>query len=337
MRYYWHSLTALVMCFNLLGCGLEEKEEEYSKIYEKIKTNQYIWSYGGGGIYWIDNDSLVLAATVNNSAQEKERGIYRVYTSGKYERMVNIGLEHQFNYCLMDDDLIIKINKKSMIYQENKKIKIQFKNRVYDLPDGYKYSPLLCDFKKSGIEHYRHYLKDDAYIQKSFDNHNNKKPFLVIKDHKKIELNIRNSILSTPYYIENKKSYFGFNIKGNCSEQWWINAEDWTSREERICFERIKNKGASIRIYPSKESLVIENHGGSEKLYSLNLISNGAEYGIEKENVRGTSVSPDGCKVAYGIDNKKNFKREAYTRQTLKIINICNYLKGKNRTRPKKI
>ncbi len=46
--------------------------------FDHILTDQYVWSYGQGGIYWVSNEQVVLEARIKNEKGELDWGLFQV-------------------------------------------------------------------------------------------------------------------------------------------------------------------------------------------------------------------------------------------------------------------
>jgi hypothetical protein len=332
--------------------------EDYITTFEKISFRP-IKSYGSGGIYWISNDLIVLSAYIDTELRDQDHAIYQVdINDGTYLKIVDIpdGEPLTYTYCFDGETLFVRWSRGTLKVMD---APVNFKLVVQDQEskkESNHYSTLRCKFferpeedsgfsalkKEDGFLKYtRKAVGEDKYRQVFLtDNNGNIIKHLIdqkLNQRKRIDLDGRFSVRRI---AEHDNLYFGnslfeeqkrFNQKNrrydikHCTHLNWLYRDTWETKQKELCFNDWSS--ASKSIFLLKDGLFIQTHAtrsGSPNAYVIH-----DEQGsiIDSNLVRDTSVSRDGCKVAYGFSERyilgKPYK--------LKIFNFCDF---KNRPEP---
>jgi hypothetical protein len=94
---------------------------------------------------------------------------------------------------------------------------------------------------------------------------------------------------------------------------------------ESLCFANWSKSNSNI-VHATKVGLFVENHKIEDA--ASYLISPKKEYRLNGA-VRGSSLSTDGCTIAYGA-GAINFGKKRFS-QTLKIFNACQFIDVKEK------
>ena len=336
-------LSFFLFLIFLSGCSEDiENDPRFFKSFPEIKTNQFMWSYGRGGIYWVSDNQVVLDAEVANKLGVLERGLYQIdVRNGSYFRLLDYS-EHYW-YCFNGETLFVRLKNKKPIINEPKGYKLvqetDYKERNKNLHNAGLYSQLRCDaIDRPSDDGYRQLFANDGYLKT--DNKGTKysgkdyrfrgeldpdnKVVLVDKNLKEIkDLDLKISEVSTPYFIPHENAYFGykFNNAKMCGLFWWLYRDDWSVKTNEQCFG-IWSQNSSKLFYPTKAGLFVQHY--TTKKYKSYLFARGREFQLEKTSSIGGSIAPDGCRVAYG--SGELIALAAGQRQILKVFNACKFI-----------
>lgn len=328
-------LFILTWLMFMQGCSSpEEPEPHYFKSFSHIKTNQYQWDYGQGGIYWVSDTAVVLDAVVNNNQGTPERGIYQVSTvDGSYVQLVSVGFNELYEYCYNGEILFIRNETGSFrIVAEPVRYKLKTELRKYFV-DGHIYSAIRCKFvEKHALGGTIPLKNEDGVIQNVYDALDKDKVLIKLVNHGENESKVlatRSSndggISGMPYFNQSSDSYFGAYTQNGCSQIWWLHRQDWHLESESLCFANWSKSNSNI-VHATKVGLFVENHKIEDA--ASYLISPKKEYRLNGA-VRGSSLSTDGCTIAYGA-GAINFGKKRFS-QTLKIFNACQFIDVKEK------
>lgn len=104
-------LLPIILLFSLVGCWNKDAvDQKYFTTFDHIKTDQFVWMLGIGGIYWVSADAVVLEALVKNNKGVAEKGIYQVNMDGSYKLLVSLKNEGPYSYCFDGKDLYLRNN-----------------------------------------------------------------------------------------------------------------------------------------------------------------------------------------------------------------------------------
>lgn len=331
-------LVLFVAC--LSGCSLsgpERNVKAYMKTFDDILTDQYIWSYGRGGIYWVSNEHVVLEAHIKDDSGSIDRGIYQVdVRDGSYLKVVDVPEKGPFHYkyCFDGGALHVVVERgdfKQVNTPKDYQVIVREKRKKASKSKRRRYSPLRCQFVDSPLDGvgYSALRSEDGFIK--FERNGSKRDvYLVDESGSKIKRLIEQDVerklsvkgmFEASMFLEVKNSYFGYSSWDvqECTELWWLSRVDWSIDNKQVCLsDRIL--GGSRLLHDLKTAVYLEHYGGRKgRSYVL---KGDKEILIESGHGRGASVSPNGCLVAYGIDDDK-----APVRQKLKLFNYCEYQK----------
>jgi len=321
----------------LFSCSLSDKSNFFSS-FEHIKTDQFNWSYGQGGIYWVSNNQVVLDAQVKNKQGIPERGLYQVNVNdGTYIKLVEIGDKEQYKYCFAENTLYIKAKNRRDALHNPEFYSIEQQTVFKKLKNGLN-APLRCKSvdKPKNDGGYLALKEEDGFIKNKYitskedEGHvyltNNKGD--VIKELITLPPGSK-GILGRPRFLPYRDAYFGYSMKRyrqDCFDVWWLPRKTWKIDIQDVCLGSWYNNGSNI-ISPIRVGLFVENY--STRKPSSHVIVGSKEYKFENTNIRGASVSPKGCQVAYGYGNYRPRNGGGDYRQHLKVFNACKYIESK--------
>ncbi len=328
------SLLILSLSLFLSGCFFGDSNDGMYAEFKNIKTDQFIWSKGRGGIYWVSENEVILDAVIQNADAEPERGLYQVNVmDGSHIKIASIGFKGLYVYCFDGEYLHLK-NKVGSFQIDN--VPTGYKLVVSEKTPsikGYLYSSLRCSrFKRE--TGYRKYMlsKEDGYLlsklrpdrDKSRDIiHENNGVELVSPKSEKVPVELKSGYVFNPQYLIDRDMYFGYQQRGSCGYFWWLERGSWKGKTEKKCFGAWA-QSSSLVFTPTKVGLFVEHHTmRGTKTY---LSTDKHLYSLENVSARGSSLAPDGCRIAYGSGNFQGRKDEKDFRQVLKIINACEFM-----------
>ena len=324
----------------LLGCSSQNDPSSYFKTFDHIVTDQYRETYGQGGIYWVSNDHVVLEAYLKTEQSDLDLGIYQVSVNdGSFIKVVDITDDQPTTYKFCFDGAVLHVMTKRGDFN------------LVTAPQGYKvllrqmreknrsneYSPIRCQFVEIPKEKKTGYavLKAEDGLMKNKAGETEHEPVKVFLSddfgQNLVEISERpvglGGVRGVRRYIPYANAYFGNSyIKNNCTDLSWIFRDGWRLEQKRICLGD-KPFGSRV-IHSVKGALYVEHITERKNVPKSYVIIDGKELTIETDMIRGSSVSPDGCKVAYGIGG---YSGKSGLRQQLKLFNYCEYLeKGLN-------
>lgn len=325
----------------LSACSQEEKENPaYFKEFTNIKTNQFMWNYGQGGIYWVLDNAIVLDAQVKNSEGIFERGLYQVNVNdGSYIKLVEVGENKLYSYCFVEKVLYVKSDETLNILYKPKLYSIKLETEFKKHKDG-RYSPLLCEsVEVPSMGGYIPLMEGDGFLKIDWDGPRlpDKGTFQgVLKPDNPVTmidnnwkhlrtLDLTIAQVSTPQFIEYLNTYFGFRVepmRANCFILWWLNRDEWRADTKNICLGSWASQNSKF-LLPTKVGIYVQHYTSNK--YKTYLVADGFEYPIEKVSARGSTLSADGCRVAYG-SGEIGYGKSRFSQQ-LKIFDACEFIK----------
>lgn len=314
--------------------------EDYLTTFNHILTDQYIWGYGSGGIYWVSNDQVVLEAHIMDKKGVLDRGLYQVdVVDGSYKKVVDVPDEGPITYKYCFDGTKLHVMRSRGIFtQTNSPSGYQVEIReMGKLNDHNNYSPLRCQLVANPGEGagYGALLSGDGFIKYEWKDKKNVHVYLTMEDGSNVKklaeqemIRIGNpqGILSLRYMTDERNTYFGYSPwdNKNCTKLWWLHREMWELENQTLCLSDLSF--GSLLIHNLQNAFYIE-HYTTHSSYSFILFKDKKTI-IEKDIGRGAATSPDGCKVAYGVGNYQ--REKSLIRQKLKVFDYCEYQKKEN-------
>jgi hypothetical protein len=321
-------LFILTWLMFMQGCSSpEEPEPHYFKSFPHIKTNQYQWDYGQGGIYWVSDTAVVLDAVVENKKGEPERGLYQVNTvDGSYELLVTVDINEQYSYCFSEKTLYVRASRSIPISSQPDGYEIQVQTDFEENRENAVYSPIRC---KSVVV-----PSDGAYLVLREGDGALKIDRLTGGTEKRIahvdhnwhelkRLDVDVSQIAIPifiYHLDAYVSYRVFPLRQDCFFLSILFRNTWSIKIKNVCLGEWYNKGSNILLM-TKAGVFVENHG--LKSAASFLITNKQELKIDAA-IRGSAISPEGCELAYGAGlpayGKSRFS------QSLQVLDVCKLI-----------
>jgi len=334
-------LTKIWLRFFLLGCvvvlsGCSSSEmAPYSKTFDHILTDQYIWSYGSGGIYWVSNEKIVLEAQIKNDLGVLNHGLFEVdVRGGSYIKLVDVPKSGPYPYKYCFDGKTLHVMTAGGAFKKVNSPK-EYQVKISELAKKNKrnrYSSLRCGFVDTLKEEKARYIPlrfEDGFIrnQAGESKTDSVRVFLSdglgnnLKELDEPRLDSR-GVIGVRRFVPHMNAYSGnTSFNRNCTYLTWLYREDWRLEQKELCIHDWSS--GSKLIQNLKGALYVEHHTDLKKQPKTYVISQEKELPIEMEQVRGSAVSPDGCKVAYGVGAYKSGK--SGVRQKLKVFNYCEY------------
>jgi hypothetical protein len=332
------ALVALVVV--LSACSNPNNPQSYLKTFDHILTDQYVWGYGGGGIYWVSNEHVLLEAKIRDEKGDLDLGIYEVdVRDGSYIKIIEVPDQTQINYTYCFDGKTLHVMRSLGTFtQTNRANGYQVEIRELGTKSNSNlYSPLRCDFveRPAGDAGYIALRYGDGFI-KYVREEEKRHIFLVddagvplkklIKQDAKQRISI-DGMFEVSSFWQERNAYFGYSTwdSKNCSELWWLYRADWSIDNKKICLDE-EIEGGSRLLHSLKDALFLEHYGGRRgRSYVLNF--KGDPLIVEQNHGRGASVSPNGCLVAYGEGDRDKLSG---VRQVLKLFNYCAFRSSKS-------
>lgn len=327
----------------LSGCFSNDSSDGVYTEFKNIKTDQFIWEYGRGGIYWVSDNEMVLDAITKNTDGVPERGVYQVNVlDGSFIKIAKIDFKELYKYCVDSNNLYLKSrtgNFKISNYSKNFEI-VKVKQKKKE--KGYKYSEIRCSsFKK--ISGYANYAlsRGDGYLlaKNNADRdtyrdviHEDSGVELVTPSGDRTPIDLKSGVVFRPQYLIDRDMYFGYQQRSRCGHFWWLKRGSWKGKTEKKCFGAWAQSSSLIFI-PTRVGLFIEHH--TTKGTKTYLSTEKHLYPLEKTPARGSSLAPDGCRVAYGSGNI-GYGQSRFS-QHLKIFNACKFMNNQPQTDAKVI
>jgi hypothetical protein len=288
----------------------------------------------------VSNDEVVLEAYVDNSKGVLDRGLYQVdVRDGSYLKVVDIPDEAPTTYKFCFDGDVLHVMTKRGDYElvtKPKGYKV-FMREMDEESRGNRYSPLRCQivdppFQSHGFKALR---KGDGYLKYHTDQNDERQVYIADEAGNNLRKLVQQhsvrkgspvGLFTVKYFLENENAYFGYSPwnNKNCTELWWLHREDWRVEQDQLCLGK-RSFGSRV-VHRLNDALYLEHHTDHKGEAKTFVIFQDNELEIEKEKVRGSSVSPDGCKVSYGVDVKN-----APMRQKLKLFNYCEFQQQGNK------
>lgn len=333
------TLCLLSMCFILSACTSKDAINElqaHKSSFDKILTNQYRERYGRGGIYWISEKEIVLDAYIGNDEGLVDRGLYQVNVeSGDAIKIVDIPEDdlQEFEFCFDGETLYLLTSSKS--FQVSEAV-LNYEIRVRELEKKTKtnhYSALQCRFIEKHVSEssYTALMKADGFIEYFSGSESLRKIFLVNPEKHRVKPLLDQTLergvypkdfFSVSYFLPENNAYFGYSIWDNdCTKLWWLFRDAWQIHSERLCVDGWAF--GSKMLFSLKGAIYAESHTNQDGEPKSYLLLNDHEIPIEREPVRGSSVSPDGCMVAYGVNIAEGTRKGPI--QRLQIFDYCGF------------
>lgn len=324
----------LLACIGVLfGCSNPNNPQSYLKTFDHILTDQYIWGYGGGGIYWVSNVQVVLEAHIKNENGELNKGLYQVdVRNGSSIKLVDVPKSgpYPYKYCFDGSVLHVMTNGGAFeLINEPKdyKVKIRKSSKLNDHND---YRPLRCRYVDLPPEAKARFipLKSENGFMKNQAGATKDDPVKVLltdeqgKSLKEIAELPPGSpgVIGIRRFVPHLNAYFGYtSFNKNCSDISWLYREGWKLLQEKLCL-----KGwpfGSILVHNIKNALYLEHY--TTRSSPSYILLNKQEIMVEDGIGRGAAVSPNGCLIAYGVGDSK--RENSGVRQKLKLFNYCEY------------
>lgn len=319
----------------------ELPDDKFFTAFEHIKTDQFIWTLdlGNGGIYWVGDNEVVLDALINN-----ERGIYQVNVlTGDHIKLVDYP-EKPFRYCFAQDERLLYVSvdmlgqQLSILHQpKNYRITSQVWARkesglevsgircgFFKLPSGpFRRGASFALHKDDGL--LRHVGSDDGRAMGAYIANNLGEKILVLTD----DAEIAQRITGWHFYVPHLDAYFGYSLGSSCSGVWWLFKQNWELATDVLCFGDWAQLGSRV-IRPTKAGFHVELHNNSTpNIPKVYLVTSSQEFPIQLSSARGSSTSPDGCRVAYGSGDYRTRRGDNDLRQHLTIFNACEFIRSK--------
>lgn len=367
----------------VVGCGDHKKSERSPSDIsgegaEPISIDKYVTTIKdvrtiaerrhpeSGGIYWLNGQSLMLIAAIENSDYPFSRGIFLVGLDGSFERLVDLEWK-RIQYCLLDNTLHVRTsNGLSKVLPNNSGLNIVI--RKPEKLNGRHWSGLKCDYSilpKGLRATYQPLMPEDGILEKTVED-----KYLVsnsLTDDSQIsasakrnwsyewkeqnsgkeiwDLSVVNydtgkrtdipgkwpSIKGIQYYSAYNDAYFGYQNKGRCTTFSWLYRENWRVETEQLCLPKWAS-GGSLIYRPTKVGVLLDHRSGVRP--GIHLISKEKEViTLKMGKFRAVSPSPDGCKVAYSeYEPGLQPRREGDFVARLKIMDVCKFIEDKEKT-----
>lgn len=332
IKRYMRYLMVVISAAWLAGCfGDEGVDQKYFKTFEHIKTDQFVWMYGRGGIYWVSDNAVVLDALVKNTEGVAERGIYQVNMDGSYLRLVEKTKKGPFDYCFDGKTLFIRGGEGQFNVLNPPKDYKLFLQAKAEIQKGGPYAPVRCQYMKPPRSDagYVALKEEDGFLKNNYRTDKNPKPNTYLSDNEgmeKIVLDVGEiKIFSYARYLPDRDSYFFYRNRGNCSYVGWVARDNWRVRTKKHCFGSWAVYNSKI-VLSTRVGFFIEHH--TDYMNKAYLVTDEKEYPIETISAIGTALAPDGCRVAYGSGNYRARNRGPNDyRQVLKVFDSCKFMK----------
>jgi len=334
----WIKTYLALLLASLVGCSSNDPET-YVKTVNNILTDQYV----GSGIYWVSNEHVVLQAVVRGIEKEGHYSIYQVdIRDDSFLKIIDISGKSplSYQYCFDGDTFYVLV--------KNAEVKIVNRPSGYDIEiieledkkPSTSYRPLRCRSMERPTPNagYNALRKGDGFIKYenggegivdvylSDDLGNNQKKIVTYQEKREYDFS---SMFKAKEFLEKQNAYFGVSSPNNknCFKLWWLYRDNWKVDNKTICLGKWAKYGSRL-IHSLDDALLIEHYTKRSGAY---LIHEGQLIQVEAGDTRGVSISPDGCKAAYGKGPMRLFIDKAGQRQKLKVFDLCEY---KNRPEP---
>lgn len=342
MKRIFSSSLYIFVCLNFLsltGClsSDEYNVSKYTKTFDRVKTHMYQWSQVHGGIYWINDTNIVLEAYIKGESGSLDRGLYQVNVNdGRAEKIVDIPETGGplFKYCF--DGKVLNVMVKNGEFNQVS----QPKNYSVAIRDQGKkkrtnrYSKLRCSFVELPQIERTAYLPlraEDGLIKNDATNDDGQiRAFLVNDDgkhlkqisDKRLDRGIRAYVPYLDSYVPHLETYFGKTaFKNDCTFITHLYRDSWQLTHEELC---IKNWAFGSRLISRlNDAYYLEHHTSKEGEPKHYVFFKDLRIPLGTTSVLGSSVSPDGCIVAYGSGDRGVGKK--IPRQELGIFNYCEF------------
>ena len=333
-KRFFIKLLLVSLSFGLTGCFKDDGvDQKYFKTFEHIKTDQFVWNPGLGGIYWVSNDSVVLEALIKNKNGEFEKGIYQVNMDGTYILLVSLKSEGPYSYCFDGKNLYLRNSTgKFDVVNFPKKYGVILLDNINERGKG-QLRPIRCRYinKPTNNSGYIALKEDDGYVKRPYPTEENPNPNVYLSDNRGNNQSLIDDsgifLLSRATYLKDRDSYFFNRNRGRCSYLTWLERDGWDFDYRKHCFGEWAK---SIVIVSPKDGLYVENYTLTEKHKTYFVIGD-KEYPLETTSSRQAVVAPDGCKIAYGSGNYRARNRGPNDfRQVLKVFNSCAFIADKD-------
>ena len=317
----------------LAACSNPNNPQAYLKTFDHILTDQYIW--GGGGIYWVSNEQVVLEAHVKDEKGELDRGLYQVdVRDGSYTKIVEVPDKTPITYMYCFEGKTLHVMRSRGTFTQTNpangyQIEIREKGELNERND---YSPIRCRYVDLPIEAKAKFIPlkpEDGFLKNKAGATKDVpvKTFLTdelgtnLKEIAKLPFG-EGGVLGIRYVVPHMNAYFGNSyFDKDCTKLSWLYRDDWRLEQKEICLKDWTH-GSRV-ILQLKGALYVEHHTDTKNEPKSYVIDPENEQPVETEQIRGSTVSADGCKVAYGI-GKYRSGREG-PRQVLRVFDYCAF------------
>ena len=346
-------ITFIVLIGLLASCSFEGPQD-YQKTFETITVSPKL-----ANIFWVSKDHIVMSAHIDTELKTQDYGIYQINVNdGTFVKLIEITDDQPvtYRYCFDGDTLFVSWSRGSFeVLEASVDYKIRIKEYVKKKRTN-DYSPLRCGFyEKPPVEGYGFLAlrADDGFIKngrRHFGTDKYRQVFLADNDGNTIKhlmdhkLHPRKphdleKMFSVRRFAEHENAYFGqapfdrqktydykkrrWDIK-DCTHLSWLYRENWEAKQKQLCFN---DWPASKLILLVKDGLYIQTYSTKTGNPNAYVIQNEKGSVIDDGIVDGSTVSPDGCKVAYAFTEKWELGKLS----SLKIFDYCGYV---NRPEP---
>lgn len=332
----WLYLVVCLVFLSLTGCLSFDKYNvsNYKKTLDHVKTHMFRWSPDIGGIYWVDNSNVLLDAYLENESGSLDRGLYQVnVTDERAEKIVDIPEEGEtfFHYCFDGGVLHVMVEKgefAQVTQPEDYTVAIRVKGKKKRTN---RYSKLRCRFVDLPQIERTAYLplkeedgliKNDGTIEDGIV-----RVFLVNDEGENIKqisdkrLDSR-GVIGVRSYSPYLDAYFGTTaFKNDCTFITHVYRDNWKLEQEELCIEGWVS--GSRLVSRLKGGYYVEHYNSQSGEPKHYVFAKDLRIPVGKTKVRGASVSPDGCIVAYGVGDGTFGKK--VPKQELEIFNYCEF------------
>jgi hypothetical protein len=324
----------LLACLGALSaCSNPNNPQSYLKTFDHILTDQYVWSYGRGGIYWVSNEKVVLEAQIQNDLGVLTHGLFEVdVRDGSSIKLVDVPKSgpYPYKYCFDGSVLHVMTNGGAFeLINQSKNYQVKIRE-VGKKNQGNSYSPLRCGFFDLPIEAKSRFipLKSENGFMKNQAGATKEGPVMVLlTDEQGTSLKEiaqlpsgSSGVIGMRRFAPHLNAYFGHTAFNKyCTDISWLYREGWKLEQETLCLKDLATN--RIFVHSIKNGFYLEQYNvRSSPSYILlknKLIK------VEEGIGRGASVSPNGCLIAYGVGDSK--RKNSGVRQKLKLFNYCDY------------
>lgn len=325
----------------LVACSNPNNPQTHLKTFDHILTDQYVWGYGGGGIYWVSNTHIVLEAHIKNELGVLNHGLFEVdVRDGSSTKLVEVPKSGPYPYSYCFDGSVLHVMTSGGRFElvnepKNYQIEIREKGELNGKND---YSPIRCRYVDLPIEAKARFipLKSENGFMKNQAGATKDDPVKVFLTDEQ-GTNLREiaelplgegGVLGIRHFIPHMNAYFGYSyFDKDCTKLSWLYRDGWRLEQKELCLKDWTH-GSRV-VLQLKDALYVEHHTDTKNEPKSYVIYPKQELPIETEQIRNSIVSPDGCMVAYGIGKYRSGWKKP--RQVLKVFDYCSLRRSKDR------